>query len=127
VCADNDLYGININIQKGTSMRYECHVDSNPIQGMLYVTDHTEKTGGVLYVANDLGASSKEEVKESCSCIYPQKGCLVFFDARNHSHFVSALTSEDSVRVAVAMNFYTSTSPESDRPKDLTAHLGLED
>src|SRR5262245_58961484 len=38
--ATQALYGANLNIQRGTEMRYECHVDSNPLQGMLYVTDH---------------------------------------------------------------------------------------
>lgn len=126
VCAANDLYGINLNVQSGRSMRYECHVDSNPVQGMFYVTTHTEDTGGLLYVANRTNAKNVEEVNNDPCVIQPLKGRLVFFDARKHSHYVSALLSEEGIRVAAAMNFYSSTSPESHRPVDLTKHLGLE-
>jgi hypothetical protein len=32
IVATNDLYAINLNIQVGKTMRYECHIDSNPVQ-----------------------------------------------------------------------------------------------
>ena len=35
-----DIYAVNLNIQKGADMRYECHVDSNPLQGVFYITTH---------------------------------------------------------------------------------------
>jgi len=44
--AQNDVYGAVLNVQRGQSMRYECHVDSNPIEGLLYVTDHPKGAGG---------------------------------------------------------------------------------
>lgn len=124
-CASNDIYGINLNIQVGTSMRYECHVDSNPTQGMLYITEHKVSSGGVLYVANKNNAKCIDEVNKNCSIIEPRKGNLIFFDARQHSHYVSSLQGKDDIRVAVAMNFYSSNCPESKRPKDLSKHLGL--
>jgi len=125
VCAANDLYGINLNIQAGSSMRYECHVDSNPVQGMLYITTHLPEEGGQLHVANNVDAKNVDDVMKDCATIQPSKGLLVFFDARRHSHYVTALNNNKSLRVAAAMNFYTPTSPESHRPPDLTKHLGL--
>jgi hypothetical protein len=125
LCASNDLYGVNLNVQIGTEMRYECHVDSNPVQGMLYVTAHDAASGGQLIVANCETADSVTSVLENCARIDPRRGLLVFFDARRHSHFVSALTRPDGVRVAAAMNFYTQTCPEARRPADLSRHLGL--
>jgi hypothetical protein len=126
VCATNDLYGINLNVQIGNNMRYECHVDSNPVQGMLYITPHNEDSGGVLLVANSEKAATYEAVMQDCASIHPARGRLVFFDARKHSHFVTPLQSASDIRVAAAMNFYTTTCPESHRPPDLTKHLGLE-
>lgn len=124
-CASNDLYGINLNIQTGTSMRYECHVDSNPLQGMFYVTNHDSSTGGALHVANYIDAKSVDDVNVNCAVIEPKKGRLIFFDARRHSHYVSNLQKDSDIRVAVAMNFYSPDSPESQRPRDLSKHLGL--
>lgn len=125
VCAANDLYGINLNVQIGEEMRYECHVDSNPVQGMLYITTHCPDDGGQLHVANNTNAKNINDVMDDCAIIQPAKGTLVFFDARRHSHFVNCLYGENNIRVAAAMNFYTPTSPESHRPTDLTKHLGL--
>ncbi len=36
----DDRYGIVLNVQRGTTMRFECHVDSNPLTGLLFCTDH---------------------------------------------------------------------------------------
>ena len=38
--ARDDRYGIVLNVQRGTMMRFECHVDSNPLSGVLFCTDH---------------------------------------------------------------------------------------
>ncbi len=124
-CAGDDIYGINLNVQIGSDMRYECHVDSNPIQGMLYITNHDATTGGELIVANNERAQSVPDVMADCVRIQPVRGRLIFFDARKHSHFVTSLLSSDGIRVAAAMNFYTASCPESQRPDDLSRHLGL--
>ncbi|MFJ9442591.1 2OG-Fe(II) oxygenase [Kitasatospora sp. NPDC101235] len=121
--ARDDLYGAVLNIQYGTDMRYECHVDSNPLQGLLYVTDHPRGDGGELVVGHDPAAHSVPEVDADCSVIHPAAGHLLFFDARQHPHYVRALTRPDARRVVVAMNFYTPTSPETQRPTDLNDHL----
>ena len=44
--AHDDRYGIVLNVQQGTSMRFECHIDSNPLTGLLFCTDH--QAGGEL-------------------------------------------------------------------------------
>lgn len=121
--ADNDIYGVVLNVQRGSAMRYECHVDSNPIEGLLYVTEHPPGTGGDLVVANRTAASSVEDVDADCSVVYPQRGNLLFFDARRFPHYVRPLTDPQGIRIAVAMNFYTPSCPESARPGDLTGHL----
>ena len=36
--ADN-RYGVVLNVQRGNAMRFECHVDSNPLTGLLFCTD----------------------------------------------------------------------------------------
>jgi hypothetical protein len=38
--AFDDRYGIVLNVQRGNSMRFECHVDSNPVTGLLFFTEH---------------------------------------------------------------------------------------
>ena len=43
--ARDDRYGIVLNVQRGTTMRFECHVDSNPLTGLLFCTDHPAGAG----------------------------------------------------------------------------------
>ena len=40
-------------------MRFECHVDSNPLTGLLFCTDH--QAGGELVIANDTEAEGVAE------------------------------------------------------------------
>jgi hypothetical protein len=121
--AASDLYGLVLNIQRGNHMRYECHVDTNPIQSLLYVTDNPEGTGGELVVANNPSATSIVEVDADCTRIFPVSGHLLFFDARRFPHYVRPLRDKDAIRVVVAMNYYVPSSPENERPADLDAHL----
>jgi hypothetical protein len=121
--AEDPRYAINLNIQRGRSMRYECHVDSNPIQGMLYFTDHPPGTGGELVVSNQGDVNGKDAVDEDAARIYPVAGYLVLFDARHHTHYVEGVQEPTGMRVAAAMNFYTPSAPESTRPADLNNHL----
>lgn len=114
-------YAVVMNVQEGTD-RYECHVDTNPVEALLYVTDHPRGTGGELLVANNVMARSVEEVDQDCSVLYPVSGQLVFFDARRFPHYVRALT-EPGLRLAVGMNYYTDDTPEQTRPQDLNEYL----
>lgn len=124
--ANDDRYALNLNYQYGINMRYECHVDSNPLEGLLYVTTHPEGTGGELIVGLNKLAKSVEEVDKDCQKIYPKSGNLIFFDAREFPHYVAHLKNENDFRIVVAMNFYTPSCPESSRPDDLNTHLGIQ-
>jgi len=114
---------VNLNVQRGTSMSYECHVDSNPIEGLLYVTTHTPGDGGELAVSRFGRAHSRQEVDMDSCNIYPMAGHLVFLDARDYPHYVRALAAPNAVRVVAAMNYYTPSCPEEARPIDLDGHL----
>ncbi|MEM8621674.1 MAG: 2OG-Fe(II) oxygenase [Actinomycetota bacterium] len=122
-CATRDQIKVNLNVQVGRNMRYECHVDSNPLEGLLYLTTHPPGAGGELVVANHKGATSVEAVDADCTVIHPLAGNLVFFDARHHPHYVRSLRDDDSVRIVAAMNYYTEECDESKRPIDLDQHL----
>lgn len=119
-------YSLNLNIQTGTAMRYECHIDSNPVEALLYVTDNKPGMGGELIVSRRLDARNIDDVQENSISIYPAAGTLVVFDARKYAHYVAPLKNENDIRVVVAMNYYTPSCSENDRPKDLNRHLGLE-
>lgn len=119
--ARDDRYGLVLNVQRGTSMRFECHVDSNPLTGLLFCTDH--EAGGELAVGRDPAASSVAEIERDCSVIRPHAGHLVFFDARRNQHYARPLASESGMRVLADMNYYTGSCPESTRPRELNKHL----
>lgn len=119
--AADDRYGVVLNVQLGTKMRFECHVDSNPLSGVLFCTDHAE--GGELVVGHDPAATDISAVEQDCSVIRPHAGHLVFFDARHLPHYARPLTAEGDMRVIAVMNFYTESFPESTRPAELNRHL----
>jgi hypothetical protein len=112
-----------LNVQTPEDMRYICHVDTNPIQGLLYVTTQPPGTGGELAVGNKTTAASREEIDADCSVIYPQSGHLIFFDGRYNPHYIRPLLGPRDIRVAVAMNYYVPSAPESLRPTDLDDYL----
>jgi hypothetical protein len=119
--AVDERYAVVLNVQV-PGERYECHVDTNPVEALLYVTSHPEGTGGELAVARNTGARSKEEIDADCEPLYPEEGKLVFFDGRFHPHYVRPLRA-GQIRVAVAMNYYTASVPEATRPADLNEYL----
>lgn len=125
VTAKDERYALNLNIQRGKAMRYEAHVDSNPLQGLLYITSHPESSGGELVVGNRLDASSVDEIEADSTRVYPVRGHLIFFNASKHSHYVAPLKSDSATRIVVAMNYYTPSNPEDARPADLNDHLGI--
>jgi hypothetical protein len=119
--ARDDRYGVVLNVQRGTTMRFECHVDSNPLTGLLFCTDHA--AGGELVVAHDPTAADIESVERACSVIRPHAGHLIYFDARRHPHYARPLLAAPDTRVVAVMNFYTESCPESTRPVELNKHL----
>jgi hypothetical protein len=121
MAARDDRYGIVLNVQQGTAMRFECHVDSNPLTGLLFCTDHS--AGGELVVAHDETAADIAAVDRNCSVVRPQAGRLIYFDARKHPHYARPLTAASGTRIVAVMNFYTESCPESTRPRELNRHL----
>ncbi len=113
---------MTLNVQDPGGDRSECHVDTNPIAGLLYASGHRPDGGGELVIANDVRARSVADADRDCSVVYPHKGHLVFFDGRSNPHYVRAVTS-GAPRVVVAMNYYTEDVPESTRPEDLDDYL----
>jgi hypothetical protein len=122
VTATDARYGAVLNVQRGTDMRFEAHVDSNPLSGLLFCTDHPEG-GGELCVARDPHATDVAAVERDCEVIRPHAGHLVFFDGRQHPHYARPLTAETDLRVLAVMNYYTESFPESTRPHGLNHHL----
>jgi len=119
--AYDERYGIVLNVQTGTNMRFECHVDSNPLTGLLFCTDHA--SGGELVVSHQPAAEGIDEIEQNCSVIIPRAGRLIFFDARQYPHYARPLTADSETRVVAVMNFYTESCPESTRPRELNRHL----
>ncbi len=103
--------GLNINSIRGLGGRYERHVDSNPLTGALFVTDHSPEEGGVLEF--DCGDTIRR--------VEPRVGLLAMFDARETPHVVTPLKREIT-RISVLMNFYISGYPQA-RPTDLNDYL----
>jgi hypothetical protein len=120
--AADDRYGVVLNVQLGETMRFECHVDSNPVTGLLFFTDHPDG-GGELVVGHNPDALGVEELENNCSAIRPQAGQLIFFDGKTHPHYARRLRSAADMRVAAIMNFYTESCPEETRPAELNRHL----
>jgi hypothetical protein len=121
--AFDDRYGIVLNVQRGTRMRFECHVDSNPLTGLLFCTDLRAGAGGELVFGHDPTAGDVEAVERDCSVIRPHAGHFLVFDGRLHPHYARPLTSESDLRITAVMNFYTESYPESTRPPELNRHL----
>ncbi len=119
--ARDDRYGVVLNVQRGTGMRFECHIDSNPLTGLLFCTEHVD--GGELVFAHDAEAASIADVEQDCSVVRPSAGHLIFFDARQYPHYVRPLTQASDMRVVAVMNYYTGSYPESNRPPELNRHL----
>jgi len=121
--AADHRYGVVLNVQHGAAMRFECHVDSNPLTGLLFCTDHPAERGGELVVANDERAVGVAAIERDCAVIRPHAGQLIFFDGSRYPHYARALSSESDTRVVAVMNFYTRSRPESTRPPELNRHL----
>lgn len=104
---------ININALVGKGQRYERHVDSNPVTGLLFATTHSPDDGGVLVFEN-------ESTGERCE-VYSNAGTFICFDARTIPHYVSELLI-DIARISIPMNFYE-TPIDQNRPDDLDSAL----
>jgi hypothetical protein len=120
--ASDDRYGVVLNVQRGKTMRFECHVDSNPLTGLLFFTDHP-MGGGELAVGNDPAVVGVEALDRDCTLIPPRAGHLILFDGKTYAHYARELSSEQDERIVAVMNFYTTSCKESTRPEGLNRHL----
>jgi hypothetical protein len=111
VFAENIKSGTNINLLKGKNARYEWHVDSNPLTGVLFVTTHNENDGGKLIF----------KLPNETITVYPKSGTLILFDARNIPHTVLPLQKED-IRISIPLNYYIKGQPQT-RPVDLDEYI----
>ncbi len=109
--AENIKSGTNINLLKGKNARYEWHVDSNPLTGVLFVTTHNENDGGELIF----------KLPNETLTIYPKSGMLILFDARQIPHTVLPLQKE-GIRISVPLNYYDKGQPQT-RPADLDEYI----
>jgi hypothetical protein len=121
--AADPRYSLVLNVQRGPDMRFECHVDSNPLTGLLFCTDYQAGAGGELVFGRDPAAADVAAVDRDCSVLRPHLGHLIFFDGRNHPHYARPLASGSETRVVAVMNYYTESYPESTRPQGLNRHL----
>lgn len=109
--AEDRKAAVNINTLKGKGARYEWHVDSNPLTGLLFVTAHEAGDGGQLVFK-----INKEEV-----IVNPKAGIFIAFDARKIPHAVLPLKRE-STRISIPMNYYLRAENQT-RPSDLDSYL----
>jgi hypothetical protein len=119
--AYDDRYGVVLNVQRGKTMRFECHVDSNPVTGILFFTGHPAG-GGELVVSHNPDAVGVDELERDCTPIRPEAGQIIFFDGKTYPHYARYLPRESDVRVVAVMNFYTRSCPESTRPPELNRY-----
>ena len=104
---------ININVLEGAKARYEWHVDSNPLTGLLFVTSHSEEAGGQLVFR-----LPSEDIS-----VYPKRGTFLLFDARKIPHTVMPLKYPHR-RISIPMNYYTPEHTFEDvRPTDLDTYI----
>lgn len=109
--SENLKSGTNINLLKGKNARYEWHVDSNPLTGVLFVTTHKKNDGGELVF----------KLPTETLTVYPKSGTLILFDAREIPHTVLPLQKE-GIRVSVPLNFYNRGQVQT-RPDDLDSYI----
>ena len=119
--ARDDRYGMVLNVQRGTTMRFECHVDSNPVTGLLFCTDHPAGRAANSSSRMTRRPAESRRGDRDCSVIRRSAGRLIFFDGRDYPHYARPLMNEPDVRVVAVMNFYTASCPESTRPRGTEA------
>jgi hypothetical protein len=105
------ISAININIVSGQGARYERHVDTNHLTGLLFANDLKATDGGRLVLDDST----------RCVKILPKRGNLLLFDGRNAAHHVEPLT-RDINRTTVVMNYYYADEAMT-RPADLDQYL----
>ena len=111
IVADSVEASVNLNLLQGVAARYEWHVDSNPLTGLLFVTEHGEEDGGKLVF----------QLKDRLVHVTPKKGLFILFDARDIPHTVLPL-KKDTFRISIPMNYYFKEGSQ-ERPVDLDRYI----
>ncbi|GEM_PF-1637234 len=119
---------MNINVQRRYNDhaelgRFDGHLDTNPVECLVYATDQQKGSGGALRVANNRGARDIAEIDADYSAIYPVVGHAVYFDGRHNPHYVDPLVDPVDLRAAIAANYYTAECTEAMRPLSLDDYL----
>ncbi len=109
--SDKPINGVNINVLRGVGSRYELHLDTNPLTGLIFATTHAADEGGQL----------EFDVQPSPLSFPPRSGVLLLFDATRAPHRVTPLT-KDVTRISIPMNFYTEETL-TQRSPDLDSYL----
>lgn len=108
----NDIRSsINVNLLEGKGSRYEWHVDSNPVTGLLFVNTLRPEDGGELMF-------KRPDCEFSVS---PQARKFLAFDATSIPHCVMPLRT-NVFRASIPMNYYLHPIVQ-DRPVDLDKYL----
>lgn len=87
---------ININCLRGVGARYETHVDTNTVTGVLFACDASPKTGGELVFCAEHGEEA---------IVWPRPGLFISFDGRTLPHYVGALKIPMD-RISIPLNYY---------------------
>jgi hypothetical protein len=103
---------ITLNLLRGQGSRYERHVDTNSITGLLFANSLTQDDGGALR----LYYPDSPPVN-----VYPKEGTLLLFDARWVPHEVMPLL-RNAMRLSIPMNYFLSTDIEV-RPEYLDDYI----
>jgi hypothetical protein len=111
--ANDIVSSVNINLLEGEGARYERHVDSNPLTGLLFATTLEGSKGGQLVFQHpETGELAQVE---------PRLGQFLCFDARRIVHWVAPLGGLHT-RISIPMNYYESAA-QQDRPDGLNEKL----
>lgn len=104
---------VNINHLAGKKARYEWHVDTNPVTGLLFVSTLGIGDGGSLVFRNTRTRTNR--------IVRPKAGLFICFDAREIEHRVAPL-KRPVERISVPMNYYESIESQP-RPDDLDSKI----
>lgn len=108
----DSVNGVNVNVLRAKGGRYEWHVDSNPVTGLLVLSHCDAAVGGRLLFERDAA-------RQTAFCMRP--GHFLVFDATKTPHAVEPVLG-DAPRVTAPMNFFIEGEVVS-RPVDLDATL----
>ena len=93
VASPSSIDAININLIEGPGARYERHVDTNHVTGILFPQSLNPTDGGALVL----------DTTTSPVRILSERSALILFDGRELPHYVSPLERELE-RIVVVMN-----------------------